>query len=147
MKNFRGSCALNQWRTAGTDLALLDRMESAFNTIAVSGFEAIEITDNALGGHTIPAYFGSRANFLAYLKDCGLTCVTSHLPGLAHGNPAAAASAAESLARGDLQDDGPRRSSAGHLHAHYDQQSLQGLVGIRRKWRVPNSPQIPTSCL
>lgn len=91
MKNVRWSYAINQWRTVETDLARLDQMESAFKTISVSGFEAIEINDNALGGHTIPAYFGSAANFVAFLKECRLTCVSSHFSGLAHGNPAAAA--------------------------------------------------------
>ncbi|MEG3176712.1 sugar phosphate isomerase/epimerase [Sphingomonas sp. RB3P16] len=90
MKDLRWSYAINQWRTVETDLARLDQMESAFKTISVSGFEAIEINDNALGGHTIPAYFGSAANFVAYLKNCGLSCVSSHFSGLAHGNPAAA---------------------------------------------------------
>lgn len=90
MKNVRWSYAINQWRTVETDLARLDQMESAFKTISVSGFEAIEITDNALGGHTIPAYFGSAAKFIDFLKACNLNCVSSHFSGLAHGNPAVA---------------------------------------------------------
>jgi len=90
MKDFRWSYAINQWRTVETDLARLDQMESAFKTISVSGFEAIEINDNALGGHTIPAYFGSTEKFIAFLKKCRLTGVSSYFSGLAHGNPASA---------------------------------------------------------
>jgi len=91
MNNVRWSYAINQWRTVETDLARLDQMESAFKTISVCGFEAIEITDAALGGHTIPAYFGSPANFLEFLRSCGLACVSSHFTGLDHGNPSAPA--------------------------------------------------------
>jgi len=91
MDNIRWSYAINQWRTVETDLARLDQMESAFKTISVCGFEAIEITDVALGGHTIPAYFGSSAKFIEFLKGCGLSCVSSYFAGLDHGNPLAPA--------------------------------------------------------
>lgn len=87
MKNIRWSYAINQWRRVETDLARLDQMESAFKTISVSGFEAIEITDMALGGHTIPDYFGSAGQFLDYLASCGLACVSSYFTGLDRGNP------------------------------------------------------------
>jgi inosose dehydratase len=69
------------------DLARKDQMESAFKVISVSGFEAIEITDSALGGHIIPAYFGTARNFLAFLNSCGVGCVCSYFTGLDHASP------------------------------------------------------------
>ena len=87
LHKIRWAYAINQWRNMEVDLARKDQMESAFKVISVSGFEAIEITDSALGGHIIPAYFGTTRNFLDFLKSCGVDCVSSYFSGLDHASP------------------------------------------------------------
>lgn len=87
MTNIRWGYAINQWRNTEVDLVRLDQMEMAFKVISVSGFNGIEITDSALGGGTIPAYFGSHVKFLEFLRSCGVQSVASYFSGLNHGNP------------------------------------------------------------
>ncbi|HUN88865.1 MAG TPA: sugar phosphate isomerase/epimerase [Terriglobales bacterium] len=87
MANVRWGYAVNQWRNLETDLARKDQMDSAFKVVAVAGFKGLEITDSALGGHTIPGFFGSTHAFMEYIKACGLDCVSSYFSNLDYASP------------------------------------------------------------
>jgi len=60
MANIRWGYAINQWRVNETDLVTKEQRESALKVLSVSGFRAVEIGDNAIGGpEIVTAYFGS----------------------------------------------------------------------------------------
>ena len=87
MANIRWGYAINQWRNLETDLARRDQMESALMVIAVAGFKGIEITDSALGGATIPGFFGSTHAFMEHMQHVGLDCVSSYFTNLDYASP------------------------------------------------------------
>jgi inosose dehydratase len=85
--DIRWGYAVNQWRNMEVDLVRKDQFESAFKVISVCGFNAIEITDSAVGGpDVIPAFFGSVHGFMDFLNDCGIDCVCSFFSGLGGGS-------------------------------------------------------------
>jgi inosose dehydratase len=92
MANIQWGYAVNQWRNMEVDFVRKDQMESAFKVISVCGFNAIEITDTALGGHMIPDYFGTAHAFMEFLHGCGVERVCSLNTGIDFGvsptNPA-----------------------------------------------------------
>lgn len=87
MANIRWGYAINQWRNLETDLARRDQMESALMVISVGGFRGIEITDSALGGDTIPGFFGSTHGFMEHMRSVGLDCVSSYFSNLDYASP------------------------------------------------------------
>ena len=88
MADIKWGYAVNQWRNLEVDLVRKDQMESAFKVISVCGFNAIEITDTAIGSHDyIPGLFGSVRNFMNFLNDCGIERVCSFFYGYYWGSP------------------------------------------------------------
>ena len=89
MANIRWGYAINQWKNTEVDLVRRDQRESALKVISVSGFNGVEITDNAIGGpDLVPAYFGSAHGFKDFLNSCGVECVCSYFGNLGGGSAA-----------------------------------------------------------
>jgi len=103
MANIRWGYAINQWKNTEVDLVTKEQRESALKVLSVSGFRAVEITDNAIGGpDLVPAYFGSVHGFKDFLNSCGVDRVCSYFGNLSGGspsNPADHARLAESAKR------------------------------------------------
>jgi len=87
MANIRWGYAINQWRVNETDLVTKEQRESALKVLSVSGFRAVEIGDNAIGGpEIVTAYFGSVHGLKDFLNSCGMDRVCSYFGNLGGGS-------------------------------------------------------------
>ena len=111
MANLRWGYAINQWRNMEMDLVRKEQIESALKVISVCGFEAIEITDTAIGGpEAIEGVFGSAHGFMDLLKSCRIDRVCSFFSGLGAGSAVLGGGSATNCA-----DHGRIIESAGRL--------------------------------
>lgn len=83
MSGIRWGYAINQWKPQFDDFVRREQHERALKTIAIAGFEGVELTAGTgrwepLGNpQQLAANFGSVGGFGSFVRGCGLSAVSS----------------------------------------------------------------------
>jgi len=83
MSGIRWAYAINQWKPQFDDFVRREQHERALKTIAIAGFEGVELTAGTgrwepLGNpQQLAANFGSVAGFGSFVRECALSAVSS----------------------------------------------------------------------
>src|SRR4029453_6849377 len=83
VSGIRWGYALNQWKPQFDDFVRREQHERALKTVAIAGFEGVELTAGTGRGEApgtpqqLAATFGSLAGFREFLAGCGVDAVSS----------------------------------------------------------------------